>query len=379
MIQGGRDARYVPTGHLVYVLGGTLLAVPFEADSLEVTGGPVPMAEGVMTAGEFAGTAQFAVSDAGSLVYVSGRRLLANRTLVGVNRQGREEALTAEPRAYNYPRISPDGGRVALDVRDQESKRNIWIWDFSRETLTRLTFDAGFDVYPTWTPDGQRVVFGANREGPAKLFWKAADGTGNVELLTESDNPQFPQTVSPDGKRVVFREDHPERGADLGVHSMDADGASAPLLTTEFSELNAEISPDGRFLAYQSNASGQNEIYVRPFPNVEDGQWPISSGGGTRPLWARDGQELFYLSSAGQLMGVHVQTEPSFTPGNAELVFEGDYFAPAEGGTPGRTYDISPDGKRFLMIKESAGGDSTEFVVIINWFEELQRLVPTVN
>ena len=364
LIEGGRDARYVPTGHLVYVLDGTLLAVPFDVDKLEVTGGPIPMAEGVMTAGVRTGAAHFSVSDTGGLVYVSGSGL-ESHTLVWVDRDGREEALAAEPRAYRYPRISPDGSRVAVDMRDQES--DIWIWDFARETLTRLTFAPGGDLLPVWTPDGRQVAFASNRDGTFDLYWKAADGTGAVERLTESENNQFPYAFTPDGKQLVFLEVGQNR--DLGVLSLE--GSSEPLLATEFAERNAEISPDGRWLAYESNASGQNEIYVRPFPNVEDGQWLISSGGGTRPLWAPDGRELFYLAPGARLMAVDVQTEPSFAPGNAEEVFAG-YYAPAGG----RPYDISPDGERFLMIKESAGVDSTEFITVINWHEELLRLVP---
>ena len=178
LVEGGRDARYVPTGHLVYVLDGTLLAVPFDVDALEVMGGPIPMAEGVMTAGLRSGAAHFGVSDTGALVYVTADP--GDRTLVWVDRDGREETLAAEPRAYQYPRISPDGGRLAVDVRDQE--QDIWIWDFARETLTRLTFAPGLDSYPVWTPDGRQVAFASNRDGPEhNLYWKAADGTGSIE------------------------------------------------------------------------------------------------------------------------------------------------------------------------------------------------------
>ncbi len=369
LIEGGRDARYVPTGHLVYVLDGTLLAVPFDVDALEVTGGPIPMAEGVMTAGLRSGAAHFSVSDTGALVYVTGGDP-AERTLVWVDRDGREETLAAEPRAYRQPRISPDGGRVAVVLRDPE--QDIWIWDFARETLTPLTFAPRSDFYPVWTPDGRRVAFASNRDGKFNLFWKAADGTGTVERLTESENLQFPYAFTPDGRQLVFSE-FGEQSVTLGVLSLE--GSSEPLLENEFDEQNGEISPDGLWLAYQSNASGQDEIYVRPFPNVDDGRWPISSGGGTRPLWARDGQELFYLA-AGAMMAVDVQTEPSFAPGNAEEVFAvRGYFVESVG----RTYDISRDGERFLMIKEDAGGESTEFIFVQNWFEELKRLVPTDN
>ena len=378
LIESGRDARYVPTGHLVYVFDGTLLAVPFDLDKLEVTGGPIPMAEDIRIARDRAnsGAAQFSVSDTGALVYVTGGDP-GERTLVWVDRDGREETLAAEPRDYRYPRISPDGGRVALDVRDQEN--DIWIWDFARETLTRHTFAPGGDMYPVWTPDGRRIAFSSGRNGVPNLYWKAADGTGVVERLTEREHAQYSYAFTPDGRQLLFSEPRKSgrdrslnQGSDLRVLSLE--GSPEPLLETEFSELNGEISPDGRWLAYQSNASGQDEIYVRPFPNIEEGQWLISNGGGTRPLWARDGQELFYLAPGARLMAVGVQTEPSFAPGNAEEVFEG-YWA----GALGRTYDISPDGERFLMIKESAGGDSPEFILVQNWFEELKRLVPTNN
>jgi serine/threonine-protein kinase len=231
------------------------------------------MAEGVMTAGLRSGAAHFSVSDTGALVYVTGGDP-GERTLVWVDRDGREEALAAEPRAYRHPRISPDGGRVAVVVSDPE--QDIWIWDFARETLTPLTFAPGEDFYPVWTPDGRQVAFASNRDGEFNLYWKATDGTGTVERLTESENQQAPYAFTPDGRQLLFGEIG-EQGVNLGVLSLD--GSSEPLLVTEFSKRNGEISPDGRWLAYESNASGQFEIYVRPFPNVEDGQWQIRAAG----------------------------------------------------------------------------------------------------
>jgi serine/threonine-protein kinase len=375
LVPGGSNPRYAPTGHIVYGVGGTLRAAGFDLERLDVTSDPIPVLEGVITKGS--GAADFGISLDGSLVYIAGDPQGGQkRTLAWVDRDGREEALAAEPRAYTYPRISPDGSRLALDVRDQEN--DIWIWDFARETLSRLTFGSSNDQYPIWTPDGRRVAFGSVRDGYMNLFWKAADGTGTTERLTESENRQYPHAFSLDGKQLVFREDYPERGFDLGVHSLDGEPSSEWLLATEFNERNAEISPDGRWLAYESDASGQYEIYVRPFPNVDEGRWQISRGGGFRPLWAPDGRELFYLTSTRHLMAVSVRTDPSIAFGTPEVVFEGSYYAPS--GPPGRTYDVSPDGHRFLMIKEGSASDETppaELILVQNWLDELKRLVTT--
>ena len=373
LVAGGSYPRYAPTGHLVFAVDGTLRAVLFDLTTLTVTGDPVPVLEGVTTTGFGAASASFA-SD-GTLVYVPGgaEGVSAERTLVWVDREGTEEPLVAEPRAYQYPRISPDGARVALDVRDEE--RDIWIWDFVRETLTRLTFDAGEDEYPAWIPDGQRVAFSSNREGLANIFWKAADGTGTVERLTESPARQFPHAFTPDGSHLVFRQDGSDTGPDLVTLAMDGERLSETLLATEFSEAGAILSPDGRYVAYQSNASGEIEIYVQPFPDVDEGRWQISTDGGIHPLWGPDGRELFYRTPR-RVMAATVETDPSFTAGNPEVLFEGDYY-----GGFGRTYDISPDGQRFLMIKSGSQADGTaverQLVVVTNWFTELQARVPT--
>ncbi len=208
----------------------------------------MPVLEGVAATERSAVHASFA-SD-GTLVYLPGVAGAGGtqRTLVWVDREGTEEPLAAEARAYQYFRISPDGTRVALDLRDEEN--NIWIWDLSRETLTRLTFAPEGDAYPVWTPDGQRVAFSSPRDGLANLYWKAADGTGTVERLTESSNTQFPYGFTPDGRHLVFREDadSSDTGLDLMTLAMDGERSSEPLLTTEFAEYNAALSPDGGIL-----------------------------------------------------------------------------------------------------------------------------------
>ena len=377
LVEGGSHAQYAPTGHLVYVRAGTLYGEAFDLDSLTVVGPRARVLdEDVMTTSF--GAAAVSISADGTLLYVPGGQR-ASRTLVLVDREGNEEVLPAPPRAYTYPRFSPDGTKVAVDVRDQEN--DIWIWDLTRVTsLRRLTFNAAQDWYPVWTPDGQRIIFASGREGPNNLFWLAADGSGAVERLTENPSNQYPYSISSDGTRLVFREDGSGGGNDLIVLELEGNRTATPLVKTPFNELNGELSPDGRWLAYQSNETGEYEIYVRPFGQAE-GQQQVSSEGGTRPVWARDGRELFYLETRdgtsaleGVVMSVPVDeigATNTFTHRAPARLFAGTYYW--GGANPGRTYDVSPDGK-FLMVKE--GGGSATFVVVENWFEELKARVP---
>jgi serine/threonine-protein kinase len=218
LVRGGSHAHYLPSGHLVYSVGDTLRAVGFDLQRLELVGTPTSVVQQLTAT--LAGAAEFDVARDGTLVYISGggARAIAH-TLVWVNRQGREQPIKAPVRAYMYPRISPDGTRIALDIRDQEN--DTWIWDVARETLTRLTFNPGLDSYPTWTPDGRRVIFTSIGPGPGNLFWQPSDGTGTFERLTDSPNAQYSYAVSPDDARLVFREDAPKTGQDLMTVTLD--------------------------------------------------------------------------------------------------------------------------------------------------------------
>ena len=293
LIDRGTDARHLPTGHLVYAREETLLAISFDPVRKEVTGNPVTMAQAVAEAGsDFTGAAQFSYSQLGSLVYVPGIGADVVNTLVWVDRQGQEEVVAAD-RLYDSPRLSPEGTHVALDVFD--GQYDIWIHDLARRTLSRLTFDPADDRSPLWTPDGQRVVFRSDREeGQFNLFWKAADGTGQVERLTTSPNDQRASSFSPDGKSLLFME-MIAGIPDVHVLSMEGEPTVQPLLQTEFGEWYPVISPDGRWMAYASNESGRYEVYVRPFPRVEEGKWQISGDGGIAPLW-RPGWAGTFLS-----------------------------------------------------------------------------------
>lgn len=265
LVQGGSHAHYVSTGHLVYGVAGTLRAVAFDLGRLEVAGTPIPVLSSVRTT--TAGAANFDVARNGTLVYVAGRAgspaPAPQRTLVWVDRQGHEELIDAPARSYTYPRLSPDGSQVAVFIRDQQN--DIWIWSFAAHTLTRLTFNAETDTYPAWTPDGRRLVFGLQSPTPGSsgLFWQAADGTGAPELLANVGPGVDAISVSPDGARILFSVGV-GASSDLMMLTLDKERRVQPLVQTQFSERNAEVSPDGRWLAYDADDSGRAEVYVRP-------------------------------------------------------------------------------------------------------------------
>ena len=380
LLQGGSQAQYLSSGHLVYVASGTLRAVAFDLKRLELSGAHVPVVPQVVILPT--GTAEFDVARNGTLVYVTGGAAVAPpRSLVWVDRQGHEEAIRGVPlRSYVNPRLSPDETRVALDVRDQEN--DIWIWEFGRGTFARLTIDPGVDQGPLWMPDGS-VVFSSQAGGTSgSLFRQPADGTRTPERLTETANTARPSTVSPDGTRVLFSEAGSTTGLDVKMLALAKDNRVEPLMQTPFAERNAEISPDGRWVAYESNESGEFQIYVRPFPDVTKGKWPVSIGGGTQPLWARNGQELFYLGPSDTLMSVRVKRDATWSAATPTKLIEGRYYR-GGGSITSRTYDVSADGKRFLMIKEAASSGPSaappSIVVVQNWFEELWRLVPATR
>ena len=376
--QGGSDARYVPTGHVIYALDDALFALPFDLERLEVSGGPVPLLSGLQraqTPANNTATAHYALSDQGTLVHVIGISVVAQpRTVLWVDRNGREEAIPAPPRAYLYPRISPDGAQVALDVREQEN--DIWIWSLARSTLTRLTFDPGMDRYPVWMPDGRRIAFTSQRASGSNVFWQAADGTGVAERLTESMGLDIPVSVSADGATLVIEQ---QTRGDLDLLALDGERRVTPLLATMFVERNGDLSADGRWIAYQSNDSGRFEIYVRPFPDVDGGRWQVSTSGGTQPVWASDSRELFFVDPDGRIVGVPVQAGVRFTAGNPRVMVD-KVRVVSPPGIVGRMYDVSRDGQHFLMIKGSEGDEQAppppQIIVVQNWFEELKRLAP---
>jgi serine/threonine-protein kinase len=379
LVQGAMYPRYAPSGHLVYAQGGILIAVPFDPQRLAVTGAAVPVVEGVLQS-SVSGATQYNFSTTGSLVYVSGGlQSTAQSRLVWVSRNGTEQPLATPVHAYVFPRLSPDGRRIALSI--QEKEMQIWLYDLSRETLTRLTFEGNTNLNPVWTPDGKRLAFTSNKEGALNPFWQLTNGSGELERLNASEYVQVPMSWSPDGQLLAFIEINPTTGFDIWALRMSGPlpgsgqvRKAEPFLRTPFSESAPRFSPDGRWLVYISNESGRNEVYVQPYPGP-GGKWQISTEGGTEPVWNPSGRELFYRSGD-KMMAVDITTQPGFAAGKPRTLFEGQYV-PTPLTAP--YYDISPDGQRFLMLKpvEHAETAPTQINVVLNWFEELKQKVPT--
>jgi len=380
LLRGGYDAMYVPSGHLVYGSGGNLRAVAFDLATRTVTGVPVSVVEGVATT--LQGAMDAIVSATGTLVYVPGTLAGAEpRSLLWVDRQGREVSLAAPEHAYQFPRLSPDGTRIALYRSDQE--RDVWVWDVSRSTLSRLTFETNTDSSALWTPDGQRLVFASQRDGAFNLYEQAADGTGMALRLTRSQRPQTPTDITADGTRVLFNERTAERGMDLQLLTLPAAITAASttahvdaLVETRFNERDGVVSPDGHWLAYAGDSSGQWEIYVRPFPPGQGGLWPISTAGGSQPVWARSGRELYYRALDGGLMAVPViGLTGAWRSGAPVKLFATRYFG-GDGGQPARQYDVAADGQHFLMIEDASDGAPARpnLTIVLNWLDELKRV-----
>jgi serine/threonine-protein kinase len=370
LVEGGRDARYLTSGHLIYAVNGALLAAPLDLAARKVIAGGVRVVENVFDAGTITGAAHFDVNASGALVYVP--RIGNALRLTWVDRRGNEEAVPGELRPYRHPRVSPDGTRIAVEVEDP-ANTDVWVGDARRGTFARLTTNEDVDSDPIWTPDGTRVVFSSVR-GKTGLFWQPADGSGGASHIADGTGGVRPLTWTGSGE-LVYEE---LAGPAVDVLPLDGRSAGRPVVLFDmpeyFNEKLPAISPDGRWVAYQSTESGGMEIYVRPFPNVSAGRWQISTGGGFAPLWSHNGQEIYYRNDR-SLMAVAVRTTPTFAPAAPQMVFRlADYVL---AGTRGIRYDVAPDG-RFLLMKDEDGRETRDRIVVVqNWFEELRRLVPS--
>ena len=378
----GTDPRYAPSGHLVYLQGGTLTAVPFDLRRLQVTGVAVPMVEGVLqeTSGiGSSGGADYSLSATGSLVFVPAAVQSVPLRLVWVSRNGAEQPLAADAHAYLQPRLSPDGRRIAVGIAEKESQ--LWLYDLSRETLTRFTFEGSNNLVPFWTPDGKRIVFTSNKEGQRNLFWQLADGSGGLERLATSEFLEIPGAVSPDGQLLAFSEVNPTTQRDiwvlrLGDPSAGSGQAARRSLSSErqFNESAPRFSPDGRWLAYVSDESGRFEIYVQPYPGP-GGKWQISTEGGTEPVWNRE-RAGAVLPQRQQDDGRGHRHAAEFFRGQAPGAFRGTVRADPGNAPQLRCvsrWPALPDAQAQRVRRRRP----TQINVVLNWFEELKQKVPT--
>ena len=375
VVPGGTHPRYVSSGHLVYGFEDTLRAVRFDPDRLEALSDPIPVLEGVTAVS--GGGANVDISDGGALVYQwDPAGAAASRTLVWVDREGQEESIPMTPRAYLRPRLSPDGRRVAVDTA--EGDPNLFLYDLDTQVEEQFTFDLGRDEWPMWSRDGSQIYFSSTRDGaPQQLYVKAADGSGVAEPVLSEHRHGAATGLSADGETLVFT-GLSDTGFDIFTVRLGADGAHEPLLATPARDMWPTVSPNGRWLAYVSDETGERRVYARPFPDVASGgRRVVSEGLGERPLWGHDGREIFYHTADG-VMVVSVETGDTFQRGAARRLFSKEPYNLR--GLLGN-WDISADGQRFQMVKRGgATGEDTQpsqIIVVQNWLEELTRLVPT--
>ena len=369
VIDGGTAPRYLPTGHLVYVHGGALMAVPFDAQRMQATGPAVPMVQGVLMEARD-GASQYSISQNGTLTYIPTNVSSTDRKFIWVNRDGSAEPLKAPARAYEHPRLSPDGKRVVVAIAGDSP--NLYIYDIAANSLKQFTTEAN-NAMPIWTPDGKRITFRSTRGGSWNAFWENADGSGAAEQLTNGQYVTEPSSWSPDGKLLLFTEQPPATRRDIWIMELSGERKRRPLIQTTADESAPRFSPDGHWIAYVSDASGRTEVYVEPYPPSGE-KWQISNSGAREPVWAPNGAELFYRDQD-KLMAVDVETEAAFAAGKPRVVFEGAYEGPISSRA---NFDISPDGRRFFMLQKAAQKDvSTDIKIVPNWFQEVRRRAPS--
>jgi serine/threonine protein kinase len=364
LLEQGSYPRYLPTGHLVYARSQGMMVVGFDPERLETKGSAVPIPERVRM--ETFGAAHLAIASEGSVAYLPGN---ANQGhLVWVDRAGKAEPLNLPPATYGTFQIAPDGERLAIEV--QGASTDIWVFDLAGGGRNRLTFEGGINRYPIWSPSGQWVVFNSDRSGAVNLYRKSSDGSGPDVQITKSEYQQLPYSWSMDGNRIAFTQSSPDRLGDIWILRLDEDADAQPFTGGVFHESFAVFSPGGEWLAYTSDESGRSEVYVTPFPGPGAAR-QISTEGGEEPVWSARGDALFYRNGPQMLM-VSVQLGSSFAAGAPKLLFEGNYLK-----VSGRSFDVTADGERFLFIERDEESAPREIRVILNWFDEVKRLVPS--
>jgi len=362
VLAGQSRVEFVPPGYLLYVRDNTLVAQPFDARAGRLEGDPVPLAQDLGL--DSVGLAHFSASHNGVVAFRSGEA--GGGRLVWVDRKGQSEQTVGEPADIRSTALSPDGRWLAMALKSgASSSSDIWVRDLVRGVTSRFSFNEEDDENPVWSADGSRIAWGTQRNGQFDLAVKAVGGTGDEEVLLEADGNQFPSSWSPDGKSLLYITVDPETSWDIGVLPLEGDHTPRSYVRSKFVELRARFSPNGRWVAYQTNESGRPEVYVQAFPGP-GGKWQISTAGGGEPQWGPDGKELFYLAQ-GRIMRVAVQTGASFEAGIPELAF-GATLRPI---TTNNRYLLSRDGRRFLLLSSLLQDSTPPTTVVLNWTAEL--------
>ena len=367
ILTGGTSARYVPSGHIVYAVGSSLRAIRFDSTTRQTQGEPATVPDVAPESSATNGSADFAVASSGTLVFLS-QTGPALHTLRWIDRHGKEELLAVEPRPYGYPRVSPDGGRLALDV-NSGGNRDIWILDLQRLTQVRLTDGPTEDLLPVWSVDGRRVFFGSNRTGNFDIYSQAADGASPARVEFAAPGVQMPQGFTPDGTGLVVYEDF----KDTGLLTLTNPPRLDPLLHTEFDDRLVQVSPDGRWIAFESDeaGTGQIEIMIRSFPDTNRRREKVSVNGGRYPVWAPKGtNELYYQDPDGRMMAASVTLAPDLRIGSVTPLFE---LEKPPAGVSGRPYDVSPRDGRFIVTRRVTASPTgpTQVSVVLNWLQDL--------
>jgi Tol biopolymer transport system component len=369
LLDQGTNPHYVSSGHLVYAIDGAILAVPFDAKRLTLEGSPVRVTEGIVTRTG----AEFSVSATGSLAYLRGPWGWPQRKLTWVDRGGRELSSACAPNAYGSPRISPSGSQVVASVRARgRGNIDLWVCTLGRDTLTRVTLQDGYEAQPLWSPDPARLTFASAQQDKAPDLATMRVDSGTQETLLSMPNAQFPTSWSPDGSTLLFTSEMPKTKYDIWMLSVGSEPEAHPWLSTPYFESAAVFSPDGRWIAFQSNESGRFEVYVRA-SSGSGRRYQISEDGGSEPMWDADGQTLYYRN-ADRMMAVAVDTSGEFSAGEPALLFEGEFGVPDPSIMA--SYDVAADGERFLMLKDPEE-KLDRIDVVLNWVEEVRRLVPS--
>jgi serine/threonine-protein kinase len=379
VFHGGFFGRYVPSGHLVYIHQNTLFAAPFDLRRLVLSGTPQPMVESISNSMD---SVDLAFSRNGTAVYLSGKERL-QRSIFWLDSSGKIEPLHPESGLYGFPRFSPDGKRLAFSMDNSQGGRDIWVKDLERAATSRLTLLPGQNGFPVWTRDGHVVVFLSSNPAAPGIYWIRADGVGEAQRLTDGRTRVIALSFSPDGKRLAGIQPVGSGGVDIWIAPVEGDrdhprlGKPEMFVQSSAIKLFPGFSLDGRWLAYQSNESGRNEVYVRPFPGP-GGLRQISTGGGTQPIWSHNGRELFFVALDGRIMVIDYMTNAdAFVFGKVRVWAEKRLLNP---GFVLYTTDLAPDGKRFAVVLYPDGTaeqkPATHVTFLLNFFDELRRRVP---